>query len=614
MNRARERASWLAATLCGMRSLVVVLCVACGSSGALPDAFEPDSSSPVMTSFEWNPWPEGPVPYRVEIAACNDDAAQPGRCPAGFGCTGNVDVQLVAATRGERVCVATESITELAIDRFEPYAPDAPIDVPLVVIIDGEPFEGTGTLRLIDADGAEAYSGPLVSTSLALEPGELRAFVSVRRDARNPEWTRSGRVVVGEGPIVIELESGLATLEGEGRARLLNRNTGVDLETTLPATLSLVPGTYDVLLLRPEGSARQDALVVEAMGEHGATLVAEVVRAEGEVRVDGDPLSLGRVVFYDAETRDEVSTAIVDGRYAVDLVDRTWAVYLDTREVDGSLPQMRALTHEAVRASSDLDLDVSTVSLRGTYTVDGVAAPNLGTRWGFLQVVDALGIAGAGVSVQDGSFEGRVYASRASLVFIGTHATAPRLAQRVAEALLLDDVPIELDVRTAQLEIALRVDGGTFPVAPDIVPRGRGVVTIADDTRSLDALLPPRGEAIASIVVPPGRYVLTYVNDAFDEVPVGQYVLGEVDVDGETRADFDLELHEIFLTLPADAGRARFSGPGDSWADTEVTGAAAGTIRLFGGTWRMHELCAAGCGRLVLGWIRLADHPPAEDE
>lgn len=588
-----------------LRSFVAVLCVACGSSGAPPDAFEADTSSPTTTSFAWNPWPEGPVPYRVEIAACNDDAAQPGRCAAGFACTGNVDVELVAATRGERVCVATESITAIAIDRFEPYAPDAPIDVPLVVTIDGEPFEGTGTLRLIAADGAEAYSGPLMSSTLMLEPGELRAFVSVSRDARHPEWTRSGRVVVGEGPILIELQSGLAMLEGEGRARLVNRDTGVDVETLLPTTLPLVPGTYDVLLLRPEGSAPQEALVIEAMGEHSATLEAEFVRAEGDVRVDGDPISVGRVVFYDPETRDEVSTAIVDGRYAVDLVDRTWAVYLDTREVDGSLPQMRALTHEAVRASNDLDLDVSTVSLRGAYTVDGVAAPSLGERWGFLQVVDPLGIAGAGVSVQDGAFEGRVYASRASLTFIGTHSTAPRLAQRVAEGIVLDDVPIAIDVRTAQLEVALRVDGGTFPIAPDVVPRGRGVVAIADDSRSLDALLPPRGEAIASIVVPPGRYSITYVNESFDEVPIGRYALGEVVADGETRADFDLDLHEIALTLPADAGRARLEGLDESWVDTNVTGTAPGIVRVFGGTWQMYEVCTAGCGRLVMGWFEL---------
>jgi len=142
-------------------------------------------------------------------------------------------------------------------------------------------------------------------------------------------------------------------------------------------------------------------------------------------------------VFYDPETEAEVRAEIIDGRYAVDLLDRPWAVYLDMREVDGELPQMRALTHETIRPNDTLDLDVSTVLLRGTYTVDGTPAPDLGERWGFLQIVDALGIAGAGVSVQDGSFEGRVYASRASLVFVGTHSTAPRLAQTVAEGLVL---------------------------------------------------------------------------------------------------------------------------------------------------------------------------------
>ena len=560
----------------------------------------------VETSFVWDPWPEGPIAYRVELASCNDDAALPGRCGEGFDCTGSLDVELVALTRSERVCVARDAVTAIRVATFEPYAPSDPVEVPLVVTSNGEPFEGSGTLRLIDAQGAEAYSGPLVDgATLRLGRGELRALVSVPRDARNPEWTRGARVVVGEGAIAIPFEHGSAVLRGEGRAALRNLDTGVDLEVELPADVPLVAGTYEVTLVRAEGSAPQASLRVVPGEAVELELEARVVDAAGAVRIDGAPVMAGEVVFHDPETGHEVRTDVVAGRYGVTLLDRAWAVYLDMREVEGTLPQMRALTHEAVRPSDALDVEVSTVSLRGTYTVDGAPAPTFGERFGFLQVVDALGIAGAGVSVQDGAFEGRVYASRASLRFVGTHSTAPRLAQTVAEGVSIDDAPIEIDVQTAQLEIALRIDGATFPASSAVVPRGRGVVSIGDATRSLDALLPPRGEAIASIVVPPGRWTLRYVNEGFEALPIGQLELGEVEVVGETRVERDLALHEIFLSVPPDAGRVRFSGSDGSWAETAVSGGAPGTIRLFAGTWRAHELCTAGCGRLLLSWHAL---------
>lgn len=499
-----------------------------------------------------------------------------------------------------------DGVTAISIDRFEAYEPSEPVDVAIRVTHNDAPFEGHGTLRLIDEHGAEAYSGPLGDMSLPLQHGRFRALVNVEPDAQAPAWTRGAAVIVGDEEVVIPLESGRLVLEGEGRANLLNRETGVAMETTLPADLPAVAGTYEVTLVRDAGSARQAPVDVTLGEQTRVSLDAEEASAEGEVRVDGELVAVGTVVFHDPETGHDVRVPIREGTYRTTLVNRAWAVFLDTRDVEGPLPQMRALTHEAAAPIVGLDLDVSTVSLRGTYSVDGVAAPVLGQRYGFVQVVDALGIAGAGVPLEDGTFEGRIYATRASLDFVGMHSTAPRLAQRVAESLVLDDVPIEVDIETAQLEVALRVNGGTFPLGADIVPRGRGVLMVRDDSRSLEALFPPRGEAIATMVVPPGRYTLLYANDALDEVPRGQIVLGEVEVSGETRVDYDLTLHEFALQLPPDAGRAQFTGIDDgSFVDTNVTGSTPGTVRLFGGTWRLHELCTVGCGRLVMGWFSL---------
>ncbi len=573
-----------------------------------------DARVEIPLSFAWDPWPSGPVPYRLAHETCNHGGGQAGTCPEDFECTGSIDVPFVALTRTERVCersggdVRAPIVLNRPVNALAESAVVATLELPWLA--DAPP---TGALRVRDRSGAVVYAEAARATqSLSVDPGTYQLTLTLPDRATFPSWARSGELVV-RGPGAIELPMERATFETRCSAEL---GTCVfDLQSVATGVrrrseggpVPIVPSAQRVQVATEFGSAD----LGEVTGE--AEFDGTPVRVSGTVRLDGAAFARGTVRFADADLPDAptVDWPVTEAGYAGSILPGTYEVYLDTLS-DRVAPQSRAwLGTYVVDADRTIDLDALTATWAGTMTVDDAEAPDVTdpdveTRLGILQLVDALGVASRGIVVRGrGGFSAAVLGTRADVRFTGTDPSMPRLAQVVAreeEIGTRGDAALDAGVR--YVDVTVHVDGGRVPDGPSELDAPRGRVFVREESREISERLVPFGESVIRMVVPPGVFTFEYEVVGNPFMPDARVRLGEVDADELlTARTFELEVADVRIAFDARPGEQlqfrEFGGVSRSDID-----AGAARVLLYRGIYDVRTICAGGCGELLLGWTR----------
>lgn len=561
--------------------------------------------------FEWDGWPSGTTPYRVDRTRCNFSGARAGECPEGFVCGDAIDVHFDALTRGEPVCEPTTDSLELRA-RVDAPAPAlvAPLEVVLrFTLADGWPG-GEGDVRIVDASGEERYAGPVPDDGrlvVALDRGEhalaARFGSRVGRDGL-PPWFRTGRLTVAaSGEVDVPLERAWLSLvdwpEGDHTLLLDSERVG-EVVVSRQSRVALVPGEYRATL-RDEATLGEVPLgLIDLREAARMSLAAPAFVLEGPAQIDGEPVT-GEVVFRDPlDGRIGARLRSVSGRYVGSVFAGRYDVYV------GASGERGLAANVLVDSARTLDLDVSRVPFEGVLTLDGAPGPAAERRLGYLALHDPLGAAlpGVEVSAGDGHFEARVPSGRYDLVFHATHPAMPRPGAVVATE-VAPGAALRLNIASAVLTVEL--DDPTRAGGTLIVSHPRLV--------ALEARIPVRDGD--TLVLAAGRWRLRFVHPRFGPLDLGDHELA-----GATTLRVPLRAVPVTIDLidaaPVSGGnrgvlqfRAHDS-PGRVEVELPGTGNARVEVALLPGVYTVDRTCigALGCSggptsERLFGWFRV---------
>ncbi|RJO71889.1 MAG: hypothetical protein C4523_03495 [Myxococcales bacterium] len=311
-----------------------------------------------------------------------------------------------------------------------------------------------------------------------------------------------------------------------------------------------------------------------------ATLDADLktVRIDGDVTLNGQAMpdsggsyDRGWVVFSIPETGNSYWVGVGANNaaaYEATVFAETYTILFAGGDDDYQdvLPYQRLqiAAGRALTSNQRFDIDLKTVRVSGTFTLDGERMPDSSNSYdrGYAVFTGAttgwyhnIGIGASGPA----SFDERLFADTYDVVFSSTdddyQTVLPYLKTRVAKALALNaDRNLSYDLRTVQISGAITLDGQTMP-DNGLSSNGRG--SLGFRSRNADSTLwlsiPATGAAVYSTALFAGDYDILYSpwdRDYQDVTPLANVQSGRaVTFDGNTMRNIDLTTHRLSLTL-----------------------------------------------------------------
>ncbi len=392
------------------------------------------------------------------------------------------------------------------------------------------------------------------------------------------------RITIGGEPAhSIPTEYGDVTLEARGTGDV------VFLGDTRAEILStnVLAGVYDVYFTWRRGSvvvpSNRHARIgeVDARTDAGATIDIPVVDLGGALQFDGvaaPPLDAesGRVWLRNSDTDDELLLGFTkDGAYVGRVIAGRYTLEYEAIAGSAVAPSAGGGAFGSIDVKSSdeaVDIDIPTVRLAGTFSFDGVPAPDVPAENGVVRLEHGDGQVSLG-QTRFGDFEVRVLPGAYDVVYeaIGGTAVAPVNRHAVITTIAADkggDESFGIDIKTALVAGSVSFNGVLAPADPS----DDGYVVLRHGADEVILGLTSAGAYARRVVV--GAYDIHYVQDSSrasaprnTNARVGEFVAtagasGDIDIpsvamsgaftlDGQTPPDSEYQDGRVYLRDPA---------------------------------------------------------------